>query len=995
MKESLHEIHEPAKFRKLLPYAVLAISLSLAVFVWLFWSNREMAKERLRYDELTNITTSHIIDRLHNYEMVLHGFSGLFAVSEDVTRNEWRAYYKYRQVQTFFPGVQGIGFSMVVQPSELARHIHGIRAEGFSDYMVRPKGKRDAYTAIIFLEPFDIRNQQAFGYDMFSEPVRRAAMERARDTGATSLSGKVTLVQEIDEKVQAGFLLYVPIYAKGVSLNTAQERRAALIGYVYSPFRVDDLMQGIFPNRIHGVEFEIYDGTTVSPASLMYDCDEHSIAPDEKHKAMFSSRQTLDLYGHQWTLSFESRPPYEAAIDHSTSRGILAAGIVISLLVFLFIQGQETTRSRAISLALEMTGSLQQSEEKFRVLSDSLPMGVSIIGPNMEILAVNSTKRKWFPQNDSGKDLPCYGTYNLPPRLEPCERCPVVMTFQDGQVHSFEREANTVQGKRFLFITAAPITDPDGKTISVHETVEDITERKRAEEQLLESEHRFRDIAHSMADWIWEVDENGKYTYVSDSVEKVLGYTAEEMLGRTPFEIMPEEEAAKIKERFLEIVSKSEPIVDLENRNLAKDGTEVCILTNGVPVFDDAGDMIGYRGVDKNITAQRKLEAENASIEDQLRQAQKMESVGRLAGGVAHDYNNALSAIIGFTELAMDEVDVAGSLRADLDEVLKAAKRATDITRQLLAFARKQTIAPKVIELNKNVESMLNMLRRLIGEDIDLAWLPETNPWLVKIDPTQLDQILANLCVNARDAIDGVGKVTIETKNTSFNAAYCADHAGIVPGEFVLLAVSDNGCGIEKEIQGSIFEPFFTTKDVYEGTGLGLATIYGIVKQNNGFINVYSEPGQGTTFKIYLARHKGKAVEIQEKSAAEIPQGRGETVLLVEDESLILNLAQRILGGLGYTVLAAGSPAEAIGLAEEHVGEINLLITDVIMPEMNGRDLAERLQSFSPDLRCIFMSGYTANVIAHHGVLDEGVRFIQKPFSRRDLAIMVRKVLDE
>ncbi len=995
MKESLHQIHESIKLRKLLPYVVLALSLSLAISVWLFWSNREMEKARLRFDEKTLMITSNITHRFHDYAIALQGFSGLFAVSEDVTRNEWRIYYEYREVQTFFPGVQGIGYSRVVQPSELERHIQGIRAEGFSDYTVWPEGERDVYTAIILLEPFNVRNQHSFGYDMFSEPMRRAAMERARDTGEVSLSGKVVLVQEIDEQVQAGFLLYVPIYAKGLSLNTAQERRAALIGFVYSPFRMDALMQGIFPDLMHDVEFEIYDGTTVSSAGLMYEFNEHSIAPDENHKHMFSSRQTLDLCGHQWTLSFESSPSFEATIDQFASWIILAAGIVISLLVFLFIQGQENTHSRAISLAREMTDSLRQSEEKFRVLIDSLPMGGSIIGPDMEILASNSTTRKWFPQDDSGKDLPCYGAFNLPPRTEPCEGCPVIMAFQDGQVHSFEREANMQQGMRTLFVTAAPLIDPDGKTIFVHETVEDITERKLAEEQLLESERRFRDIAHSMANWIWEVDINGTYTYISDSVEYVLKYTAKEMLGRTPFEFMPEEEAATIKDRFVKIVSNSEPIVDLENWNLAKDGTKVCLLTNAVPILNADGEMIGYRGFDKDITIQKKLKAEKASIEDQLRQAQKLESVGRLAGGVAHDYNNALSVIIGFTELAMDEVGATGPLRADLDEILNAAKRAADITRHLLAFARKQTIAPRVIELNKNVESMLKMLSQLIGEDINLAWLPATYLWPVKIDPSQLDQILANLCVNARDAIDGVGKVTIETRNTSFDAAYCADHAGFVPGEFVLLAVSDNGCGMEKEILDSIFEPFFTTKDVNKGTGLGLATIYGIVKQNNGFINVYSEPGKGTTFKIYLARHEGKAVEIRETSAAEIQQGRGEMVLLVEDDRSILNLVQKILGGLGYAVLTAGTPAEAIGLAEEHAGEINLLITDVIMPEMNGHELAERFQSIYPDIKYIFMSGYTANVVAHHGVLNEGVLFIQKPFSRKDLARIVRKALDE
>jgi PAS domain S-box-containing protein len=382
------------------------------------------------------------------------------------------------------------------------------------------------------------------------------------------------------------------------------------------------------------------------------------------------------------------------------------------------------------------------------------------------------------------------------------------------------------------------------------------------------------------------------------------------------------------------------------------------------------------------------------SLESQLIQAQKMESIGRLAGGVAHDYNNALTTIMGFTELAMMDADPAGPLHADLNQVLKAGRRAQDITRQLLAFARKQTIAPRVLDMNETVESMLKMLRRLIGEDIDFVWLPGTNLWNVKVDPSQIDQILANLCVNAKDAIKGVGKITIETATKVLDSDYCTDHVGFVPGQFIQLSVSDNGCGMDKGMLKEIFEPFFTTKDVDKGTGLGLSMVYGIVKQNNGFINVYSEPGKGTTIKIYLPRNEDKAFEIHEESTEQITQGRGETILVVEDDPPVLKLAQKILEGLNYKVLIAGTPKGAIELAKEHKDKIHLLITDVIMPEMNGNELSEHLQSLFPDLKCIFMSGYTANAIAHQGVLDEGVQFVQKPFSKNDLATIVRKVLD-
>jgi nitrogen-specific signal transduction histidine kinase/CheY-like chemotaxis protein len=395
-----------------------------------------------------------------------------------------------------------------------------------------------------------------------------------------------------------------------------------------------------------------------------------------------------------------------------------------------------------------------------------------------------------------------------------------------------------------------------------------------------------------------------------------------------------------------------------------------------------------------DITKRKQAEEEREKMQAQLTQAQKMESVGRLAGGVAHDFNNMLGVILGHTELALLEADENHELYDDLKEIQKAAKRSADITKQLLAFARKQTISPRQLDLNDTVESMLNMLRRLIGEDIDLVWQPTAHLWPVKMDPSQIDQILANLCVNARDAIGGVGKLTIETGKKSFDEEYCSKHPVFIPGDFVLLAVSDNGCGMNKEVLDNLFEPFFTTKDVGKGTGLGLATIFGIVKQNNGFINVYSEPGQGSTFKIYLPRiftDEDTDQVVPEKKAA---AGGTETILLVEDEAPILRMTRMMLERKRYSVLPAATPGEAIEMAKNHADKIHLLITDVVMPEMNGRDLAEQITTLNPDIPLLFMSGYTANVIAHQGVLDDGVAFIQKPFSMAEMTAKVRELLD-
>lgn len=376
-----------------------------------------------------------------------------------------------------------------------------------------------------------------------------------------------------------------------------------------------------------------------------------------------------------------------------------------------------------------------------------------------------------------------------------------------------------------------------------------------------------------------------------------------------------------------------------------------------------------------------------------LAQAQKMESIGRLAGGIAHDFNNMLMVILGNTEISLDSIDPDNVLHDNLIEIHNAAKRSADLTRQLLAFARRQSVAPVELDLNQTVERMLKMLRRLIGEDIELVWIPGDNLWSVKIDPSQIDQILANLCTNARDAIDDVGKVVIAIKNSSVDKSYCSMHMGAVPGDYVKLSFSDNGCGMDNETLNNIFEPFFTTKGIGKGTGLGLATIYGIVKQNLGFIRVHSEQGEGTAFDIYLPRYAGQSVEMQKEGNTESVGHGDETILLVEDELAILKLSKILLERLGYTVLAAETSVKAMNMALEHTDKIHLLMTDVIMPGMNGKDLARNIKGICANIRILFMSGYTAEVISHYGVLEEGVYFIQKPFTVHELAFKLKEVM--
>lgn len=395
------------------------------------------------------------------------------------------------------------------------------------------------------------------------------------------------------------------------------------------------------------------------------------------------------------------------------------------------------------------------------------------------------------------------------------------------------------------------------------------------------------------------------------------------------------------------------------------------------------------------IVERKQAEAEKERLQGQLLQAQKMESVGRLAGGVAHDFNNMLNVIMGQAELALDQVERGDPVRDALKEIFEAGGRSAEITRQLLAFARRQTISPRVIDLNETVAGMLKMLRRLIGEDIDLSWEPGAAIWSVNMDPSQVHQVLANLLVNARDAIDGVGRITIGTGNVAAGRPDRGGRSSPVTGDHVLLTVSDNGCGMSRETLENLFEPFYTTKDVGRGTGLGLATVYGIVRQNGGCVTVESDPGRGSIFRIWLPRHEGGQGGSEDQEPAVLPSGRGETVLVVEDEAAVLRLARKTLAGLGYRVLVAPHPEAALQTAAEQAGGIDLLIVDVIMPGMNGRELAGRLKARHPGMGILYVSGYTADVIAPHGILDPGIHFLQKPFSRKDLARKVREALPE
>lgn len=556
-------------------------------------------------------------------------------------------------------------------------------------------------------------------------------------------------------------------------------------------------------------------------------------------------------------------------------------------------------------------------------------------------------------------------------------QCPLALVLVTGKRASQEL---TIRG-RFFEVIADPILDRKGEIVGLVHTMRDITGQKQDREEIGKLSQAVEQSPASMI----ITDLKGNIEYVNPIFEKVSGYSLEEVRGKNPRLLRSgHTSATEYRALWETIMAGKEWRGELHNRR--KDGTlfwERAVIS---PIRNREGQITNFLAVKEDITEQKHLG-------EQLQRAQRLESVGRLAGGVAHDLNNMLGVIMGYTELALQSGETPEELRDDLLEVKKAAQHSVEVTRQLLAFASRQVVSPQVLDLNLAFENMLKLLQRLLGEDVQLDWRPTPGLWPVKVDPAQVEQVLANLVVNARDAMVHGGTLSISTANVQLDEFDCQRWPGATPGDYCLLTVSDTGTGMDEATLARIFEPFFTTKEFGQGTGLGLATVYGIIRQSLGFIEVGSQPGQGTTFRVYLPRTQGEVVAKSSEVAEPAVSPGNETILLVEDEEAVLALCQRFLGKHGYTVLVASTPGMALELAASHPGPVHLLVTDMVMPEMNGMELIEKIGKFRPGIRSILMSGYTGDVLIQKELLVGKVNFLSKPFGDQELNALVRETL--
>jgi two-component system, cell cycle sensor histidine kinase and response regulator CckA len=666
------------------------------------------------------------------------------------------------------------------------------------------------------------------------------------------------------------------------------------------------------------------------------------------------------------------------------------------------IYGTDGTFSHVDGLLLDITdrkcaeAALRDQIHFLQVLLDAIPNPVFYKDTDRVFLGCNKAFEDFIgrPRDEIiGKTV-----YDMAPKdLADVYREADEALFRDSGVQVYETRAVSADGtRRDVLVTKATFRNADGSLGGLIGAIVDITDRKRTEESLRESTETLQTVIEASPHAIYALDLEGRITLWNRASERIFGWSEREAVGRfNP--IVPEEKQEEFR-ALRERVVREGGFFDVELTRRKRDGSPVAISLSSAAIRNRWGAVIGFMAIASDISERKRMEAALKESEEQLRHAQRLEAVGRLAGGIAHDFNNVLTAILGYGEILQRRLCGDADALGGLGEIVRCAERASSLTRQLLAFGRRQVLQPKVLDLNAIVANMENMLRRLIGEDIELAVRTAPELWPVSVDPGQIEQVLMNLAVNARDAMPGGGKLFVETRNTELDGSYLLRRSVVRPGSYVVITVSDTGTGMDEETASRVFEPFFTTKAPGKGTGLGLSTVYGIVKQSGGYVWVYSEPGKGTTFKVYLPRHKGEAEDearpaLHAGKRTSPPRGQ-ETVLLVEDDSVLRRLLANMLRTGGYRVLEAEDGTEAIRVTEGFHEPIHLVVTDVVMPRLGGRDLAKALARDKPDAKILYMSGYTDDMIFHDGVLEWDKPLIQKPFSMEVLLRTVREVLD-
>ena len=997
------------------PVLLAACIFLLALFAtFSLWKSAQQQAERVLqtdFDYQARQNTRRLEQRMATYEQVMRGTQAFLLGSTEVRRADLRDFVAALRLQEKFPGIQGLAIAQVITPANLPAHLQSIRKQGFSEYTVHPAGEREVYSSIVHIEPFTAMNLRALGFDMLTNPVRRVAMERARDSGEAAASGKVRLIQENGLQEQSGLVMYLPLYRRGQPTATVEQRRANLIAWVGAPFRMNDLMTGLGGERSDEIVLAIYDGEGVADDALLF----HSLdsKPDARaRESAFRTTQRITVSGRPWTLDIRSGAEFEQRIDTDKPRLIALAGLVASAMLALLVWSLASGRRRALSLATAMTERLRASEFRWKYALEGAGDGVwDWNNETGEVLY----SRRWkamlgYDESELKNELSEWQAL-LHPDDERRARAVAQVYQTAGEDHysnEFRMRCKDGSWKWILARGMAVTRDADGHVLRTIGTHTDITLMKQQDAALRESnvrlaaeQQRVRVILENSHDAFISTDPQGRITDWNAKAESMFGWSTAEAAGQNLGElIVPLECRAAHHAGFRRFAATGKStfitqVVQLEGLHRSGRHVPLELAVAGYP--SDRGFSVS--AFVRDITDRKEAERTEAlrthdlnEAREALQHAQKLEAVGKLTGGVAHDFNNVLQVISGNVHLLKRGFEADPKALKRLNSMTSAVNHGAKLASQLLAFARRQPLQPVVLNLGRVVRNIDDLLQRALDESVQLITLVDDDSWNTLVDPSPLENVILNLALNARDAMPNGGTLTLEASNAVIDEKHARTHGEISAGEYVLLALSDTGSGMTAEVMAQAFEPFFTTKEAGKGTGLGLSMAYGFVKQSGGHIQIYSEPGHGTTIKIYLPRClQEEAAAVQQPS--EIVIGGNETILVVEDDLEVQASVAGMLAELGYQVLSADDGESALRIINSGVA-IDVLFTDVVMPgSLPGPLLAKQARTILPQLKVLFTSGFTRNALISGGRLDDGVQLLSKPYGSEQLAHKIRQML--
>lgn len=989
-------------------FARPAIHITLLCGLWLtavaghllHQSERQM--RRRAFHHAVNLQSSLLQQAMFRIgDNYLEGLGRVFLSSNFVDQQEYSRYAGYLLNRPYALAWQWIP---LVEATNRVKFTADIRTWNNPDFSIwehdasdqpQPASERENYFPVCYVEPLD-KNRSTMGYDWGSDPLARAAIERAWETRLTMASDPLRSPHEGTSRRHVA--VFRPVFSL-VDSTRLSGLAAVVLDMDFLLFRA------LSRESTHSEsmsDVDLYQAS--SDGSFIHVADKHpgsqeSTSPDlhiHLHNPCVLVAPVF-AFGKVYAVAARPSSDFSSKYPSQALARVLLAGLLMTALVTALVGLLGNRRAALEHMVRERTTALRASESSYHGLFNSIQQSIYIQDEQARFLDVNEgalamygyTREEMIGQTPEFLAAPGRNALEkIGPKMNEVRKGkPQHFEFwglrKNGEV--FPKEVWLYPGTYF------------GQQVVVA-IASDISERKRAEQALHDTNERLNTFIEAIPDAVFIKDGEGRWQVINQAAAQLFQMNDDTWQGKTDLEMGAERPLlASVFQRCSDADEQAWRAKSMSfsmERIMGKDGNHLLYEVRKLPLFDKDGQRKTLIVIGRDITEQIRAEEEKGKLQAQLQQAQKLESIGRLAGGVAHDFNNMLQAILGNASLGLDEIAPGHPVRDYLEEIQKAGQRSADLTRQLLAFASRQAAHPRLLDLNTTITGMIKMLRRLIGEDIRLEWQPGPDLWPVKMDPSQVDQVLANLAVNARDAIGGVGTVSIATTNlVCRDEAYTRQFIGCTPGDYVMLTVRDTGHGMDEETKAHVFEPFYTTKERGKGIGLGLATVFGIVKQNGGFIDVKSAVGEGATFSIGLPKATGVVAPDAGVTDTSRSRGGSETLLLVEDEEAVLRFSLGALTKLGYRVLAAESPTQALDLARRHQGDIHLLVTDVVLPNMNGRELAQLISAIVPGIKCLFMSGYTADIIAHRGVVDEHVNFIQKPFRPEELATKIRSIL--